>query len=55
METTKAAPESALQPKAHLKGKVIKTTIAGAIVDIGQKLPGVIHISQLKKETVNRV
>jgi small subunit ribosomal protein S1 len=55
METTIAAPESALQPKAHLKGKVIKTTIAGVIVDIGQKLPGVIHISQLQKETVNRV
>jgi ribosomal protein S1 len=55
METTKAAPESALQPKAHLTGKVIKTTIAGAIVDIGQKVPGVIHISQLQKDPVNRV
>jgi small subunit ribosomal protein S1 len=55
METTNAALESALQPKAHLTGKVIKTTIAGAIVDIGQKVPGVIHISQLKKDPVNRV
>jgi ribosomal protein S1 len=55
METTNAAPESALQPKAHLTGKVIKTTIAGAIVDIGQKVPGVIHISQLQKDSVNRV
>jgi small subunit ribosomal protein S1 len=55
METTNAAPESALQPKTHLTGKVIKTTIAGAIVDIGQKVPGVIHISQLKKDSVNRV
>jgi len=55
METTNAAPESALQPKAHLTGKVIKTTIAGAIVDIGQKVPGVIHISQLQKGPVNRV
>jgi ribosomal protein S1 len=55
METTNAAPESALQPKAHLTGKVIKTTIAGAIVDIGQKVPGIIHISQLKKDPVNRV
>ena len=55
MATTKTAPESALQPKTHLKGKVIKTTIAGAIVDIGQKVPGVIHISQLKKDSVNRV
>lgn len=55
METIKAAPESALQPKARLTGKVIKTTIAGAIVDIGQKVPGVIHISQLQKDPVNRV
>jgi small subunit ribosomal protein S1 len=55
METSNAAPDSALQPKAHLTGKVIKTTIAGAIVDIGQKVPGVIHISQLKKDPVNRV
>ena len=54
METTTAAPE-ALQPKAHLTGKVIKTTIAGAILDIGQKIPGVVHISQLKKDPVNRV
>lgn len=55
METTNAAPESALQPKTRLTGKVLKTTIAGAIVDIGQKVPGVIHISQLQKDTVNRV
>jgi small subunit ribosomal protein S1 len=55
MDTTNAAPDSALQPKAHLTGKVLKTTIAGAIVDIGQKIPGVIHISQLQKESVNRV
>ncbi|HTX90159.1 MAG TPA: S1 RNA-binding domain-containing protein [Anaerolineales bacterium] len=55
MDTTNAAPDSALQPKEHLTGKVIKTTIAGAIVDIGQKIPGVIHISQLKKDSVNRV
>jgi small subunit ribosomal protein S1 len=55
METTNAAPESALQPKARLTGKVIKTTIAGAVLDIGQKVPGVVHISQLSKEAVNRV
>ena len=55
METINAAPESALQPKVRLTGKVIKTTIAGVIVDIGQKVPGVIHISQLQKDPVNRV
>jgi len=55
METTNTVPESSLKPKTHLTGKVIKTTIAGAIVDIGQKVPGVIHISQLQKDSVNRV
>jgi len=55
METTNGAPEIALQSKMHVTGKVIKTTIAGAILDIGQKVPGVVHISQLKKEGVNRV
>jgi len=55
METTNATPDNALQPKTRLTGKVIKTTIAGAIVDIGQKVPGVIHISQLQKDSVNRV
>lgn len=55
METTNAAPESALQPKAHLTGKVIKTTIAGAVLDVGLKIPGVVHISQLSKQAVNRV
>jgi small subunit ribosomal protein S1 len=55
METTNATLESALQPKVRLTGKVLRTTIAGAIVDIGQKVPGVIHISQLQKDSVNRV
>jgi small subunit ribosomal protein S1 len=49
------APESAIQPKTKLNGKVVKTTLAGAILDVGQNLPGVIHISQLKAEPVNRV
>jgi ribosomal protein S1 len=55
MENTSTMPEGALEPKTRLTGKVIKTTIAGAILDIGQKVPGVVHISQLKKEAVNRV
>jgi small subunit ribosomal protein S1 len=49
------ASENAIQPKTKLTGKVIKTTLAGAILDVGQNLPGVIHISQLKAESVNRV
>jgi small subunit ribosomal protein S1 len=48
-------PFSGIEPKQHFTGKVIKTTLAGAIVDIGLDKPGVIHISQLQKEPVNRV
>jgi small subunit ribosomal protein S1 len=55
MDQTITIAEEAMQPKTHLTGKVLKTTIAGAILDIGQKVPGVIHISQLSKDTVNRV
>ena len=44
-----------LEPKAKLSGKVLKTTLAGALVDVGQNLPGVIHISQLSTEPINKV
>lgn len=49
------ALETTLAPKTKLSGKVVKTTLAGAIIDIGQPLPGVVHISQLSKDPVNKV
>lgn len=44
-----------LQPKMKFTGKITKTTLAGAIVDIGLGVPGALHISQLQKEPVKRV
>jgi ribosomal protein S1 len=44
-----------IKRKTHLKGKVLKLTLAGAIVDIGMTKPGVVHISQLQKDPVRRV
>lgn len=44
-----------IKRKQHFTGRVVKTTLAGAIVDIGVGMPGVVHISQLQKEPVNRV
>jgi len=41
--------------KTKYTGTVIKTSLAGALVDIGLETPGVVHISQLQKEPVNRV
>jgi ribosomal protein S1 len=55
METINIAPEGALEPKTKLSGKVVKITLAGALLDLGQPLPGVIHISQLSKDAVNKV
>jgi ribosomal protein S1 len=53
-EATVSALVSALEPKTKLSGKVVKTTLAGVLVDIGQELPGVIHISQLQNDQVNK-
>lgn len=44
-----------LRKKQKFAGKVLKTTLAGAIIDIGSDVPGVVHISQLQKEAVKRV
>jgi small subunit ribosomal protein S1 len=55
MTTPDIAPAAALEPKTKLRGKILKTTLAGALVDIGQDVPGVIHISQLQQEAVNKV
>lgn len=50
METIDAQPEnsaSELKTKVHFTGKVIKTSLAGALVDIGEKSPAYLHVSQL--------
>ena len=55
MTTPDSVPAVTLEPKTKLSGKIIKTTLAGALVDIGQSVPGVIHISQLQQNAVNKV
>ena len=55
MTTPDIAPVMALEPKTKLSGKTLKTTLAGALVDVGQNIPGVIHISQLSNDAVNKV
>ena len=49
---------SQLERKMHLKGKIIKTSKAGAIVDIGVEKPALLHVSQIvseKNEPILRV
>lgn len=44
-----------IKRKMRFSGKVIKTTLAGAVVDIGLDNPGIIHISRMQKDPVKRV
>lgn len=55
MTSPDIASTMTLEPKTKLSGKILKTTLAGALVDLGQPIPGVIHISQLSKDPVNKV
>lgn len=55
MVTTEISPSGAINPKTKLSGKVVKTTLAGALIDVGQPIPGVLHISQIQKDPVNKV
>ena len=52
---TITTPASELKPKTKLTGKVVKTTLAGVLVDLGMEIPGIIHISQLSETAVKRV
>lgn len=47
--------ETQYSKKEKVHGKVVKTTLAGAVVDIGEGKLAVIPISQLRKEPVRRV
>jgi len=49
------SPASDLKPKTKLTGKVVKTTLAGALLDIGKDIPGIVHISQMSETPIKRV
>lgn len=44
-----------IKRKDKLTGKVLKTMLAGAIIDIGLDATGILHISQLQENPVNKV
>jgi small subunit ribosomal protein S1 len=55
--TSTGAPSNIkeIKNKMYFRGKVVKTTLAGALVNIGIDTPGMVHISQLQKLPVKRV
>lgn len=54
-ETQTPTHKEEIRRKMHFKGRVVKITTAGAIVDIGINKPAVVHISQLSRNPVRRV
>ena len=40
-----------IKPKMHFAGKVVKVSLAGAAIDIGQAQPAVLHVSQIVPPT----
>lgn len=49
------SPASEIKAKTKLTGKVVKTTLAGALLDVGKEVPGIIHISQMSETPIKRV
>jgi len=49
MEETSVIME--IKPKMQYTGKVVKTSLAGAVIDIGVNQPALLHISQISSET----
>ncbi len=54
-ESAQSTALAEIKRKDQYTGTVVKTTLAGALVDIGLEVPGVIHISQLQEAHTNRV
>lgn len=54
-EIVEANDLNEIKRKQHFTGVVVKTTLAGAVVNIGLEVPGVVHISQIQSGPVNRV
>jgi small subunit ribosomal protein S1 len=53
--TGEKTPLTDLKPKTELKGTVSRIELSGAVVDVGAEREGLLHVSALGKEKVNRV
>ena len=54
-ETKQRLALADLTPKMKFEGKVVKTELFGAFIDVGAEKDGLVHISQVSHERVNRV
>ncbi len=54
-EMDAADSQSELKRKTHLKGKVAKIALGGAIVDLSLEKPGFVHLARIQEAPLNRV
>lgn len=50
-----AVRSTEIKPKTKLTGKVVKITLAGAVIDIGESVPGILHVSQIQADPAKRL
>lgn len=50
-----AVRSTEVKPKTKLTGKVVKITLAGAVIDIGESVPGILHVSQIQADPAKRL
>jgi ribosomal protein S1 len=55
LEQTERVSLADLEPKMRFEGQVKAVELYGAFVDFGAERDGLVHISQISEETVNRV
>ncbi len=57
MESAEPTPHSLadLKPKMMLDGKVTKIEMFGVFVDVGLEQPGLVHISKIRSEPINKI
>jgi small subunit ribosomal protein S1 len=56
MDTNEATEDNhELKRKTHLKAKVAKITLGGAIIDLGLEKPGFVHLARIQEGSLNRV
>lgn len=54
-ELDAAESQGEIKRKTHLKGKVVKIALGGAIVDLGLEKPGFVHLARIQEAPLNRV
>lgn len=54
-ESTITPADNQVKKKDHLKGKVTKLTLGGAVVDVGLDRPGFLHLTQIGDRSIKRI